>query len=236
MRLHLTGPHFLGDHLFLPTRLGTLLRQLHCPVELTAPRAGDPGLPWCASFEEERDSAAPEQAPACLPKAASQPTTGQRVIWPSGAHWGPLSHRPPTPVQGQIRASLRGSFQKTLLEQYLPPVGGSQLQMAGRRGGWPGAHPCLSAPHRSTRSRWELKSSRCAQQGEGWEPKAGQPHFPSAGPRGPKTSSKNRSDHHGPIHFLQRRNQCGWSPPPVSLLEVSGFAAVLWAFSVFLRR
>lgn len=81
------------------------------------------------------------------------PASQQLDGGPSGhlePRWGPLSHRPPVPVQGQIRTSLRGSFRQTLLEQYLPLVGGSRFQMAGRRGGWPGAHPCLSATRRST--------------------------------------------------------------------------------------
>lgn len=43
------------------------------------------------SFEEEKDSAAPEQAPACPPKAASQLTSGQRAVWTYGACLDPPS-------------------------------------------------------------------------------------------------------------------------------------------------
>lgn len=93
LHLHLAGPgpppRILGGRLFLPAQWHSSLCWPRCAAELTAPWAGDSRPLWHTGFKEERDSAAPEQALACPPKAASQPATGRRAIWTSGTPLGP---------------------------------------------------------------------------------------------------------------------------------------------------
>lgn len=110
-------------------------------------------------------------------------------------------------------------FRLSLPEGCLPPAGGSQLQMIGRRGCWPRAYSCFSLTEAFEPVR--LRLNTCAQLGDSWRLTASNPTSCALRSLTTKEKSKNRSPH---------------PPLQVSLTEASGFAASLWAFSIFLGR
>lgn len=122
-----------------------------------------------------------------------------------------------------------------------PPVGGSWLQMAGRRGCWPHAHPCLCLSHKHPHLvEAEVKQMCSARRQLGADSQAA----PVPSTKAPSDQGwvlrANLATMAGPLPAfpLSGLNRYRWSPypPRISSMNASGFVAVLWAFSVFIRR